>query len=248
MPFYDWSLVEDANGLDATRWDRMKNYRPTLSSTVSLPTYKVRATFTMSEADIQKLKSYVIKSLIMADHYNVSSFAVVCAYVWTCFARSAGEVLADDEAEYFTCPIDCRRRLNPPLPDTYFGNCLAIMVAELTHGRLKGNEGLVAAVEAIVKAIEKTLNNEKGILDGSDEKLSQLKKMIGKRVFGVAGSPRLYSYGADYGWGSVKKYEVVSIDSDGSISLDKSRELKGSLEIGLSMTKVKMDALAAIFD
>ncbi|KAG8388578.1 hypothetical protein BUALT_Bualt02G0139900 [Buddleja alternifolia] len=72
--------------------------------------------------------------------------------------------------------------------------------------------------------------------------------MIGKRVFGVAGSPRLYSYGADYGWGSVKKYEVVSIDSDGSISLGKSRELKGSLEIGLSMTKVKMDALAAIFD
>ncbi|KAG8388577.1 hypothetical protein BUALT_Bualt02G0139800 [Buddleja alternifolia] len=148
LPFYDRSLVEDANGVDATRWDSMKNYRPTLSSTVSLPTYKVRATFTMSEADIQKLKSYVIKSLIMADHYNVSSFAVVCAYVWTCFARSAGEVLADDEAEYFTCPIDCRHRLNPPLPDTYFGNCLAIVVAELTHARLKGNEGFVAAVQA----------------------------------------------------------------------------------------------------
>ncbi|KAG8388576.1 hypothetical protein BUALT_Bualt02G0139700 [Buddleja alternifolia] len=247
-PFYDRSVVEDANGLDARRWDLMKNYRPTVSSIISLPTYKVRATFIMSEADIQKLKSYVIKSLTMADHYKVSSFAAVCVYVWTCFARSAGEVLGDDEAEYFSCPVDCRRRLNPPLPDTYFGNCLAVAIAESTHGILKGTEGFLAAVEAIVKAIDKTVNDENGILDGSDRRLSQLRKMIGKRVVGVAGSPRLDSYGADYRWGRVKKYEVVSIDNDVSISLGKTRdESQASLEIGLSMTKVKMDAFAAAF-
>ncbi|KAG8388573.1 hypothetical protein BUALT_Bualt02G0139400 [Buddleja alternifolia] len=247
-PFYDRNVVEDANGLDARRWDLMKNYRPTVSSIISLPTYKVRATFIMSEADIQKLKSYVIKSLTMADHYKVSSFAAVCAYIWTCFARSAGEVLGDDEAEYFSCPVDCRRRLNPPLPDTYFGNCLAVAIAESTHGILKGTEGFLAAVEAIVKAIDKTVNDEKGILDGSDRRLSQLTKMIGKRVVGVAGSTRLDSYGADYGWGRVKKHEVVSIDNDVSISLGKTRdESQASLEIGLSMTKVKMDAFAAAF-
>ncbi|KAL2496906.1 putative serine/threonine-protein kinase WNK4 [Forsythia ovata] len=41
--------------------------------------------------------------------------------------------------------------------------------------------------------------------------------------------------------------EAVSIDGDNAISLCKSRESEGGLEVGLSLDKTKMDAFAAIF-
>ncbi|KAI3464101.1 hypothetical protein Pfo_020764 [Paulownia fortunei] len=242
-----WASINKFNG-DEHLIALGEKYLPMVSSTISLPTYKVRGTFVLSEAEIQKLKNFVLnKKPAIA---RVSSFMVVCAHVWTCLAKSgaaAGEEVADDEPEYLTCPADCRARLNPPLPDTYFGNCLALVLAESTHGKLKGNEGFVAAAQATGEAIQKIVNNGREILHGSENRLLESRKLNGKRVLGVAGSPRFDLYGTDYGWGRPKKFEAVHIDCIGSVSLCKSREY-GGVEIGLSMPKVKMDAFAAIFN
>ncbi|KAL3821468.1 hypothetical protein ACJIZ3_007373 [Penstemon smallii] len=229
LPCYDRTTIEDPNGLDLILWNQMKMFSPTLSPTISFPTDRVQATFIVSEADIKRLKSIVLEKLPSLAH--VSTF-----------------LTDDNEPEYFTFAADCRLRLKPPLPYTYFGNCVTLAKAETTHGNLKGNEGVVAAAEAISEAIHKTLYNEKGILDGVVNRLKELKELAGKRAVRVSRSPRFDLYGVDFGWGRTKKFEPVSIDPRGFFSLSKSRTIGGGVQISYSKPKIQMERFAAIFN
>lgn len=212
---------------------------------VTPPTHNVRAVFVLTDNDIRRLKKFVLSNR----KPNVSTFVIVCAHLWTCFARSAGpDEVDDDEAQYLACPGDWRARLDPPLPENYFGNCIAFMVAESRHGKLRGSAGIVEAVRAMEEAIGKTFNdNKKGealidVVSGYQE----FKKLDRRRVLMIAGSTR-YDLGVgDFGWGRPRKVETMNIDSKESVSLAVSIDPSG-VEIGLSMSKAEMDAFAAVF-
>ncbi|KAK6120613.1 hypothetical protein DH2020_045646 [Rehmannia glutinosa] len=246
VPYYDRTAVEDPEGLDKIYWNLIKRSRVVESPPISFPLNKLRQTFVITKDEVQKLKNFVQEK---RPGKHITSFTVTCAMVWVCLLKTEAETetVADDEPEFFGFPADCRGRLNPPLPAAYFGNCLAFVKAESTHGLLKGNDGFVTAAECIGEAIQRTVYNEKGILDGAENWPLEFGKLIGKRLFGVAGSPRFDLYDADYGWGRPKKFESPSIDGDTSMSLCKSRDFEGGLEIGLSRPEKDLSAFAAIF-
>ncbi|KAL3820978.1 hypothetical protein ACJIZ3_006883 [Penstemon smallii] len=189
-----------------------------------------------------------LKDLVLyknRDLVQVSSFVVVTAYVWTCFVKS-GEVVEDDE--YFIFAVDCRARIDPIVPCNYFGNCLAYGMAKIGHRELVENEGFVRAVKAIAEDIKNRVNNKDEVLKGAENWLSDLSKFFGVRAIGVSGSPKFDLYNVDFGWGSARKMEVVSIDGEKySMSLCKSRDHEGGLEVGLSLPKERMETFAAIF-
>ncbi|XP_022863748.1 malonyl-coenzyme:anthocyanin 5-O-glucoside-6'''-O-malonyltransferase-like [Olea europaea var. sylvestris] len=250
LPSFDRTNVQDLNGLDSTYWDLiLKDCDSLEPPLINPPTNKFRATFVLREEDVQKLKKLVLSERKSATH--VSSFTVACALVWICLAKSAtesGEMVPDDEVEHFNFVADCRSRLNPPLPATYFGNCVVpVLQAKSSHGKLKGNDGFFIAAESIGLAIAQTVFNEKGILHDVQNLTAQFQELIGKRQFSVAGSPRFDFYGVDYGWGRPKKFEALFIDGDGAISFCKSREPEGGLEIGLSRPKISIDSFATTF-
>ncbi|KAL2476797.1 Coumaroyl-CoA:anthocyanidin 3-O-glucoside-6''-O-coumaroyltransferase 2 [Abeliophyllum distichum] len=247
LPFYDRSVIRDPIGIDTIFWTQVKKFMVD-SPSLALPTNKVRATYILQQVEIKKLKDFVLSKRPFLAH--VSSFVATTAYVWTCLVKSGaatGEEVDDEEPEYFAFTVDCRTRLNPPIPANYFGNCLGIVLATSRHFELVENEGFANAAEVIGKAIQEKVHKEGEILKGAENWLVQFESLFGKRVFGVAGSPRFDLYSADFGWGRPKKIEAVSIDKDGSISLCKSREFNGGLEIGLSLPKQIMDAFAAVF-
>ncbi|XP_057766246.1 phenolic glucoside malonyltransferase 1-like [Salvia miltiorrhiza] len=246
LPFYDRSRVQDASKLASVIWEQVKASRPTVLQTNSLPLHKVRASFILSDAEIKKLKKFA-----KMKNPSASTFVVVCAHLWSCLAESAaaaGEEVDDNETEYLTSAVDCRARLNPPLPDTYFGNCLVFLRARSSHGRLKGDGGFAAAVEAIAAAVREAVdgNGGRGVLDGFENQLQSDVELKGKRVTRIAGSPWLDPCGADYGWGRSIKYEGVHTDYDGAVNLCMAPR-GGGVEVGLSMPKLKIDAFAAIF-
>ncbi|KAL8502268.1 hypothetical protein ACS0TY_021408 [Phlomoides rotata] len=244
LPFYDRTSVEDSEGLDSKYWELVKRTRSVEPRRFSFPLNKVRATFVVRRDDVEMLKSLVLRR---RPEMHITAFTMTCALVWACLVRAEAGAVPDDEPEYFCFAADCRGRLNPPLPVTYFGNCLAFVKAESTHGSLKGKDGFLVAADRLGKAIQKTVYNDKGILDGAETWPVEFRKLIGKRLFGVAGSPRFDLYDADYGWGRPRKCESASIDKDTSMSLCKSRDFEGGLEFTLSRPKKKLDAFAAVF-
>ncbi|KAK4411300.1 Malonyl-coenzyme:anthocyanin 5-O-glucoside-6'''-O-malonyltransferase [Sesamum angolense] len=247
LPFYDRSVVKDQSGLGNTFWSQM-NVSRMESLPLNFPTNRVRATYTLHKNDIQKLRNLVQAKKPGLVH--LSSFTITTAYVWTCLVKSAagaGEEVDDNEPEYFVFAVDARRRLDPPVPAEYFGNCVAFGMVESTHGQLKVEKGFSMAVELIGEVISKRVNNKDEILRDAGSWVSKFSELVRKRSMGVAGSPRFDLYDTEFGWGKPKKYEVVSIDGSESMSLCKSREVEGGLEIGLSLPDKKMRAFAAIF-
>lgn len=244
LPLYDRSRVQDAAKLTPIGWARATASRPNVSLPNYLPPNKLRATFILSEDQIEKLKSIV--RMKKPSVGRVSAFVVGSALLWSCLAKS-GEEAADDEPEYLTSPVDCRARLEPPLPDNYFGNCVVLLRVDSTHGRLRGEEGFVAAAEAIADAIGKTVKHGRGIVEFFENRPRIISELIGKRVVRLAGSSRLDHYDADYGWGRAIKYECIHTDyDDGNVNLCKARD--GGIEIGLSLPQAKMDAFAVMFN
>ncbi|KAL1567657.1 malonyl-coenzyme:anthocyanin 5-O-glucoside-6'''-O-malonyltransferase-like [Salvia divinorum] len=221
------NLVEDHEKLDSIAW----KFSPFGSSP--------------HKNQVQNLKNHVYANT--PNSRNVSSFMVISAYAWICALRAAAS--SDDNEEeifYFSFAADCRGRLNPPLPESYFGNCLVFVRAGARRGSLKKKGGFLIAVESIREATRRILQSDRGVVESADWPLD-FRKNSGQCVVSVAGSPRFDVYEADFGWGKPRKQEFVHLDRQRSISLCKSRDFEGGFELGLSRNKAEMDIFEQVF-
>ncbi|KAL3624763.1 hypothetical protein CASFOL_031431 [Castilleja foliolosa] len=250
-PLFDRSIIKDPLGLESIYW-KQKREIPMKLPSFPLPTKRVRATYVLSQSEIKKLKDSVVEQGVA----HVSSFVVTSAYVWTCLDKSlkVGDEdeekikIADDEVEFFLFPADSRARLDPPLPANYFGNCLGYGLGEIRHGELVGTDGFFMAAKAIGDEIRNKVNDKEKFMKSDEDRIAKIRSVIQKRVLSVFGSARVDLYGVDFGWGKARKMEMLSIDGDKySMSICKSRDCEGGLEVGLSLPKVKMDAFAVLF-
>ncbi|KAK6918983.1 hypothetical protein RJ641_017405 [Dillenia turbinata] len=250
IPFYDRTLIKDSIGLFNIFWDQVGKIGFEVGSQAPppLPSDLVRSTFIVGPAHVQYLKETVVAQGRTKSH--VSTFTVTCAYVWMCMikARSKfGEQIGKDEMEYLIFGADCRTLLDPPVPVTYFGNCLVPCLSSVRSEELIGENGFIVAAKAIGESIQKRLKNKDEFLKDADKWISDIEKLDHKRIVGVTGSPKFTVYDIDFGWGKPKKTDFISIDFTGSIGVAESKDAKGGLEVGLSFPKPKMDAFQVIF-
>lgn len=248
VPFYDRSVIKDPKGITNILWShylkikikQQENFQPQPQPAAA--PQLVQATIVMYRADIQDLKNLVLTKLPTLAH--VSSFTVVCAYLWSCMAKArvaiGQEVRDENEEENFVFVMDCRARLDPPLPDTYFGNCLVGCSATRKSAELVGEEGILAAAEGIGEAIHTKLNNEEGgVLKSAELWYAGFETITTQKAFMIAGSPKFDYYSTDFGWGKPKKLEVVSQKC--------SLNSEGDVEIGVCFTKNLVEAFTNIF-
>nr|QWS71081.1 BAHD-type malonyltransferase 4 [Digitalis lanata] len=247
LPLYDRCLIKDPNGKLAQKfWDELRRVELRETNPRIFSAGKLRATFIMEDAKIQKLKNQMILGNSCS---HISKFTVVCGFVWSCLAKSGAAIGEEDGVSSFIVAADFRSRLDPPLPSNYFGNCIGPCIAKSPRLRLIGSDGFLNAAELIGEAIYQRFfkYGEGGVLRGVEDWPSEINSVDWSRALGTAGSPRFDVYDADFGWGKPAKFESVSIDADGSMSICKSRDSEKDLEIGISLPKIKMDAFAAIF-
>ncbi|KAH6795453.1 hypothetical protein C2S51_036439 [Perilla frutescens var. frutescens] len=255
LPVLDRNLVQDPSGLDSTAWEFIKKSRkfPVFElPTATFPINRVRSTFILTKIQVEKLKKYVSANR-PHDLGHISSFTAISAYVWICSVKAEAALAEktndgdyDEEPVHFSFAADCRGRLNPPLPESYFGNCLVFVRPESKRGLLKKKDGFLIAAEIIGNEIQKIIYSDKGVLEIADWPL-EFGKSGRKCTVSVAGSPRFDVYEADFGWGKAKKQEFVHLDRERSISLSKSRDFVGGFEIGLSRKKAEMDVFEDVF-
>ncbi|XP_027063051.1 phenolic glucoside malonyltransferase 1-like [Coffea arabica] len=254
-PCYDRTMIKDTKGLGSIFWDqgvlliKLFQNESSTDTTAKPMTKKVRRSFVISRNNIEKLKSLALQKRPQLVH--LSSFTVICAHVWTCLVKCrgpSGEYVDDEEVEYFCCAADCRRRMDPPLPSNYFGNCQTLVRTNEKNGKLIGEEGFPIAVELIGEGIHQRLKNNDSLFDDADKWLPDAAGINMDRLVSVAGSPRYNYYNLDFGWGKPKKFEFISIETSGAISLSGSRESDGDIEVGLSLSKPRMDVFTVIFN
>ncbi|CAH9069270.1 unnamed protein product [Cuscuta europaea] len=254
LPFFDRTELKEGKGrLEGIFWENLKNVKIEDTLVDLLPTVqnKVRATFTLTRGDIQRLKSHVMARRPELAH--VTSFTVTCSYVWNCVVRSrhvAGVYANDDEDELFLCAADCRARLDPPLPENYFGNCITACYGYAKVKEHVGEDGLATAAAVVGESIRGRLYNKDkdGVFKGAEDWFTWLQAINMDRTLTVAASPKFDYYGLDFGWGKPEKSEIPSTDITGAISLSGSKDEEGGLEIGLALPVTQMDAFTRFFE
>ncbi|PIA39784.1 hypothetical protein AQUCO_02600328v1 [Aquilegia coerulea] len=261
LPFYDRTIVKDPNGFETINLKDLATFNITketfnfLKKVPMVPVDKVRNSFVLSSSDIKKLKQQVL-SLLDKDKqnvpiFNLSTFVLISAYVWICSIKARWETEkvinvrdCEDQREYFMFPVDCRARLNPPLPLTYSGTCVGGVFVKSDRNALIGENGIAIAAEVIGK----------GIIDADTEVWTVMEKGFRSyasippgQLLTIAGSPNFGIYETDFGWGKPKKSEASLTDSRGAIFFNNHPGEEGAVEILLVRDAIEMEAFASAF-
>lgn len=240
LPIYDRLIVDQKRDEFYLKNAKIETFTedyqlPRLSG----PTDKLRATFILKRSIINRLKELV--STQLPNLVYISSFTVACAYIWSCIAKSI-----NDDVQMLCFPIECRGRMNPPIPAEYFGNCLGGCISVAKTSVLIGKEGFLTAAKLIGEDLYKILNDKDGIVKDHQSWGGLLAELKPTTIIGVTGAPKLNVYELDFGFGKPKKYEAIPINS-AAISINASKESHEDLEIGVCFSPTEMEVFVGVF-
>ncbi|KAL7164540.1 hypothetical protein ACSBR2_040443 [Camellia fascicularis] len=249
-PFYDRNIVDDPDDLETTflnGWLQQNgnNNKSLMTWDLKAPPDVFLATFRLTQANIENIKKRVQAQWQEKNNHKLaiplSTFTITSAYTWVCLLKT---LKMRSQKVRLIIGVDCRARLEPPLPSTYFGNCITGCMVDADSNDLIGEDGLTMAATAIGEAIQ-GLND--GVLKGAKDCITTLLSSQKEALISIAGSPRLEMYNIDFGWGRPRKVEVTSIDKSGAFSLADSRDGNGGLQIGIVLKKHEIEAFASLF-
>ncbi|XWS68566.1 hypothetical protein CRYUN_Cryun04dG0101300 [Craigia yunnanensis] len=260
VPLFDRNVIQEKDpcGLESILlnewWSWASNWEEDKIPVHDILANKVRATFIMGRGDIERLKRCVLNQRMKkseSEQLRASAFVVTCALVWTRLIKAqelsaSDKKLEDEEFHYFCFVADCRNRAEFAIPETYFGNCLAICFVRMKRSELLGENGVLAATKAIGNRVWEM---ENGALRGAEKWITNWKEISETgHLVTVSGSPKLPVYETDFGWGKPNKTEVVHIDVSGAISLGGCRDEEGGIEIGLALNSDEMEVFNGFFE
>lgn len=246
-PFYDRTIVNDPSNIEQAYLNGWvahngPNNRSLEIWDVKVPPDVMLGTFQLTQANIQSIKKWVTAKWQEKQAFHPSNFAITSAYAWVCLIKT--RKLTTEKVQ-LVVGVDCRSRLEPPIPFTYFGNCVTGCIVYADTSKLMEEDGVSIATRAISEAIG---GLDDGVLKGAEELISYLftiQKDDG--LISIAGSPQFESYNIDFGWGRPKKVAIVSIEKSGAFSLSDSRDGNGGVEIGVVLKKHETEAFSSMF-
>jgi hypothetical protein len=157
------------------------------------------STFHFSESMIQNLKERSGAS---------SSLVAVSAQFWRSVMKA--RQVPEKELVYFELAADVRDRVKPPLPPTYFGNCISMGIGRTTAKQLFEQDISFAA--ALIQEVINSCTTEEHINNQIDWVESRLDSKRGMVNFGhlvdarykvyAINSPKFPVYAIDHGFGS----------------------------------------------
>ncbi|KAG9441339.1 hypothetical protein H6P81_017193 [Aristolochia fimbriata] len=172
-----------------------------------------------------------------------STFQSLGAHVWRAVTRA--RLLAPEDPSVFTIFADCRRRVSPPMPESYFGNLIQAVFTGAPAGGLLSQPPEFGA--GLLKAAIGAHDSEaiRGRLEGWEEapKLFEYRD-AGKNVVAVGSSPRFQVYDVDFGFGRPEQVRTGSSNKfDGMVFLYPGRDGGGSVDVEISLASYAMDRL-----
>ncbi|XP_042486456.1 phenolic glucoside malonyltransferase 1-like [Macadamia integrifolia] len=255
LPFLDRTVINDPNNIEKTYLKELVRFMGSKSESgsrilklmdVKLEPDMVRATFELNPTNIWRIKDFILAQHEKTQPNRLSTFVAACAYAWVCLIKAEGKVIKSENPGMarLVVTVDCRARLDNPIPGTYFGNCVRGCVMTSERADLMRGDGVAVATELIKEAMS---GLRKGVLGGVEHVLSNLLKLESRRAFAAAGLMGFGIYETDFGWGRPKKVELVSNDRTGALFMRESRDIDGGIEFDLVLHKQVMEAFAQEF-
>uniref|UniRef100_A0A1J3DCQ5 BAHD acyltransferase DCR n=1 Tax=Noccaea caerulescens TaxID=107243 RepID=A0A1J3DCQ5_NOCCA len=173
---------------------------PSNGDAAAAPPRLVEKVFRFSDSAIHTIKSRA-NSVVPSDGSKpFSTFQSLTSHIWRHVTLARG--LKPEDITIFTVFADCRRRVDPPMPEEYFGNLIQAIFTGTAAGLLAAH-GPEFGASVIQKAI--TAHDAKAIDSRNEEwekspKIFQFKD-AGVNCVAVGSSPRFRVYEVDFGWG-----------------------------------------------
>ncbi|XP_068639915.1 BAHD acyltransferase DCR-like [Aristolochia californica] len=172
-----------------------------------------------------------------------SSFQCLGTHIWHAVTRARG--LKPDEFTVFTIFVDCRKRVSPPMPASYFGNLIQAIFTVTAAGVLLTNPPEFAAgmLQQVI-----TSHDAKAITARSEEweaapKLFEFRD-AGMNCVAVGSSPRFPVYDVDFGFGRPERVRSGRANKfDGMVYLYPGREGGKSVDVEVCLTADAMEKL-----
>ncbi|KAJ8442028.1 hypothetical protein Cgig2_007866 [Carnegiea gigantea] len=202
--------------------------------------------FRFSDSAIEKLKSDLNARLQPANGTAprpFSTFQCLSTHIWRHVTAARGLKLEDPTV--FTIFADCRRRVDPPMPETYFGNLIQAVFTGTAAGILLGNPPEFAAgmIQAAIAAHDAAAI-EKRNKEWEENPIIFQFKDAGMNCVAVGSSPRFKVYDVDFGFGRPERVRSGSNNRfDGMVYLYPGKCGGKSIDVEISLEEKAMENL-----
>uniref|UniRef100_A0A453CWM6 Uncharacterized protein n=3 Tax=Triticinae TaxID=1648030 RepID=A0A453CWM6_AEGTS len=252
-PVIDRTLIADPRGL----YDIYCKEMPTddgeielvTSSVSSVPDDQLVATFTLPQELLSGIKDTLARDAARhaAPPLRCSSMLAAYSFIWSCYCRAQQEQ-NQTKTTYFLFAVDHRARLKPPVPATYFGNCINPAVAAARHDELAaaGTGGLFTAFMAIASALEEEVGERSH--ERWDGCIERARGAMKAGAMFVVGSPRFRVYDINFGFGRPAKVVAVSAAKTGTMPMADAPNGVAGIEVGVSFPAGGMEHFRHCFD
>lgn len=185
--------------------------------------------FQFSQAMMRRLKQ-------RAGGERISSYEALCAHIWRCASRARGHAMEKKLA--FTSVVNMRRKMDPPLPEGFFGNALLWGTATATRKELEEEELITTAMRVRASTASCTSSAMEGWLqwlelygmDGAIDRLS-----VNRARMRVSSSPKFPVYDVDFGWGKPVAVRSAVVEELGKIVLYPGADEAGSVDVNIAL-------------
>nr|GMD02263.1 BAHD acyltransferase DCR [Ipomoea batatas] len=198
--------------------------------------------FKFSDSAIDKIKAHVNANASDGSK-PFSTFQSLSTHVWHAVTRA--RQLKPEDYTVFTVFADCRKRVDPPMPESYFGNLIQAIFTVTAAGILLANPPEFAAA-LIQKAIDshdaKTMEARNKEWE-SNPKIFEFKD-AGMNCVAVGSSPRFKVYEVDFGFGMPESVRSGSNNRfDGMLYLYQGKNGGRSIDVEITLEASAMDKL-----
>ncbi|XP_042491786.1 BAHD acyltransferase DCR-like [Macadamia integrifolia] len=201
---------------------------------VSAPPQMREKIFRFSGSAIDKIKLNVNSSLSNGSK-PFSTFQSLGVHIWRAITRARH--LNPEDYTVFTIFADCRKRIDPPMSESYFGNLIqAVFTVTAAGALLAQSPGFGASL--VQKAIE---THDSKAIDGRNKEWEAAPvlfqwKDAGQNCVAVGSSPRFQVYDIDFGWGKPERVRSGRNNKfDGMVYLYQGKGGGKSIDVEISL-------------
>ncbi|KAL6962491.1 shikimate O-hydroxycinnamoyltransferase [Sarracenia purpurea var. burkii] len=211
----------------------------------------------LTKNQVEKLKSEANEGWPAEFGRAFTRYEAIAGHIWRCACRARG--LEPEQATAMGVCVDLRRRMQPPLPEKYFGNAILDVVTSGRAGELVSRPLSYASSrirEAIEKVTDEYINAAVDFLKCQPE-LFRFQDLYGLEHnqgpfhgnpnLGVTSWMNLPIHGLDFGWGREIYVGPGNHDFDGDSLILPGRDGDGSLVVALCLQAAHMEAFKKFF-